>query len=162
MLPGKRIHLMIFMVGCVSVYLCVHTWAYIISVHVFSWWIINIHGCLLESGLGGDFLNDCQISRSAHKDPKTQACLISFKRIETFSEQWNEWMNKSLLTFSKCLSNAGHVDKLPEASADPNCLSPQHWSSLQFMGLEPEMQAQYSPGQATSFLYQASLSAKCG
>lgn len=38
--------------------------------------------------LGGDSFKDCQISRSAHKDPKTQVCLISFKGIQTWVVEW--------------------------------------------------------------------------
>lgn len=136
------------MVGCMSVYLCVHTWAYIISVHIFSWWTINNHGCSLQSGLGRDSLDDCQISGNSHKDPKTQVCIISFERIQTWGVEWmNGWMNKSLLTCSKCFSNVGCVYKLPEASADPSPLSPQPWSSLQFRAWSLKYQSNIALGK---------------
>lgn len=123
------------------------------SVHKCYCRSVDIHHHLLEFGLGGASLNGCQTSRRAHKDPKTQGCLIVFKRTKTWVIKW---MNGSLLTFSRCLSNVGHVCALQQSAwrqCWPKPIAPQHRTSLHCGGSEVETQEQFSPGQVTSLSY---------
>ena len=119
-----------------SVYVCVYAWTCItMACTSVTAGVLISTAYLIESGLGGVSLNGCQISRGAHKAPNTQGCLILLKRTKTWII---EWMNESLFTFSKCLSDVGHIYTLQQTAwrqCWPRLMVPTTLNSIASHGL---------------------------